>query len=141
MAFGMKRSDLQAMAQLKIDDAILLLRHDRPSSAYYLCGYGVEFGLKACIARQISKETIPDKSFIKDVYQHNFPSLVRLAGLEADRREKVKHNTEFGANWAIAAEWDPESRYEAKQSADAVYLINAVNDPLNGVLAWIKTHW
>ena len=52
MANGYKRVDLQALAQAKLDDAKLLFDNGRFSNAYYLAGYAVELGLKACIARQ-----------------------------------------------------------------------------------------
>jgi hypothetical protein len=38
MGLGYKRTDLRAMAQAKLDDAILLLQHGRFSNAYYLAG-------------------------------------------------------------------------------------------------------
>jgi len=76
------------MAESKLSDAILLLSHLKPSNAYYLAGYAVELGLKACIARQISHETIPDKDFSRDIYLHDLPKLVRLAGLDKDQKTK-----------------------------------------------------
>jgi HEPN domain-containing protein len=63
MGSGQKRSELQTRAQAKLDDAILLLQHGRYTNAYYIAGYAVELGLKACIAAQIDAETIPDKAF------------------------------------------------------------------------------
>jgi hypothetical protein len=59
----------------------LLFENDRFTNAYYLAGYAVEIGLKACIAAQISAETIPDKAFIKSILSHQFGGLVGLAGL------------------------------------------------------------
>lgn len=56
----MKRTDLQALAQAKIDDAAVLLQYGRSGNAYYLAGFSIELGLKACIAAQISADTIPD---------------------------------------------------------------------------------
>ena len=52
MGPGLKREDLQANAQAKLDDAVILLQQGRFSNAYYLAGYAVEilFSLmdKAC---------------------------------------------------------------------------------------------
>lgn len=64
MGFGLKRSDLQSLAESKLRDAKILFEHERYSSAYYLAGYAVEIGIKACFARQITAETIPDKQAI-----------------------------------------------------------------------------
>ncbi|MEA2988324.1 MAG: hypothetical protein QOG83_1035, partial [Alphaproteobacteria bacterium] len=58
------RNTLQVLALAKVDDARLLFENQRYSNAYYLYGYGVELGLKACIARQILAETIPDKTIL-----------------------------------------------------------------------------
>jgi len=59
MGTGYKRADLRANAQAKLDDAELLLENKKFANAYYLAGYAVEIGLKACIAAHISAETIP----------------------------------------------------------------------------------
>jgi HEPN domain-containing protein len=141
VGFGYKRSDLQKIAQTKLDDAVLLLRYRRYSNAYYLAGYTVEIGLKACIAAQISAETIPEKGFITKVFDHNLKSLVGLAGLAADLAEKEDESDDFAANWAIVNEWKPDFRYESVESTSAQALIEAIRNPKSGVLAWIKTHW
>lgn len=141
MAYGMKRSDLQAMAETKLQDAILLFQKNRWSSAYYLAGYSIEFALKSCIARQIAKEAIPDKTFITKVYQHDLTELVKLAGLESVRKQLANQDKDFNVYWAITKEWSEQSRYEVKQSADAQYLLEAITEQNHGVFQWIKRHW
>jgi len=47
----MNRLDLQQLAWERSGDAQELLAAGRWSGAYYLCGYAVECGLKACIAK------------------------------------------------------------------------------------------
>lgn len=78
MGLGHSRVDPRANAQAKLDDAQLLLKHQRYSNAYYLAGYAIELGLKACIAKSVTAETIPDKSFINGIYKHQFAGLVGL---------------------------------------------------------------
>jgi len=141
MGPGLKRSDLQAYAQAKIDDAALLLANRRYSNAYYLAGYAVELGLKACIAAQITAETLPDKAFVRSILQHNFRNLVGLAGLAGALKDEENQNANFATNWAIANQWEPDARYEAFDPMSAQLLVQAVNDPNSGVLKWIKTHW
>ena len=141
MAFGLKRTDLQAMAQAKIDDAALLLQHGRASNAYYLAGYAIELGLKACIAAQVNAETIPDKDFIKRILNHHFMTLIGLAGLATQLKERKDSDLTFAANWAIASEWEPDSRYETKDTMSAQLMLGAIADPKSGVLQWIKTFW
>lgn len=141
MAFGLKRSDLRALAQAKIDDASLLLSGGRASNAYYLSGYAVELGLKACIAAQVSAETIPDKEFIKRILNHDFATLVGLAGLTTDLKEKKDADPNFATNWAVVSEWSPDARYEAVDITSAQVFFSALTDPNSGVLQWIKAHW
>jgi hypothetical protein len=141
MGPGFKRSDLQAFAQAKIDDATLLLANRRFSNAYFLAGYAVELGLKACIAAQISAETLPDTAFIKGILSHGFPQLIGLAGLAGALKNEQDRDANFATNWAIAAQWGPDARYQAFDPMSAQLLVLAISDPYSGVLQWIKTHW
>ena len=111
MPYGLKRTDLRAIAQAKLDDAVLLLQHRRFSNAYYLAGYTIEIGLKACIAAQVSAETIPDKAFLNRVLKHEFSVLVGLAGLATALKEQQDKDPLFAAMWAIVSEWSPDARH------------------------------
>lgn len=137
----MTRNDLRKLAQIKFDDATLLLANKRYCNAYYLAGYAVELGLKACIARQIRQEEIPEKNFIQNVYSHNFAQLVGLAGLSGELKAAQDEDAQFQAFWGIAADWKPEHRYAIWEAIDAELLITAIGDPDHGVLKWIQTHW
>ena len=141
MGLGHKRTDLQAYAQAKLNDAVILLQNERYSNAYYLAGYAVELGLKACIARQINAQTIPDKAFIKNILNHEFPGLVGLAGLATELKDQKDKDPVFAANWAIASEWSPDARYETSDVTSAQTMITAIAHPDSGVLQWIKIHW
>jgi len=126
MGLGIKRTDLQALAQAKLDDAMLLLQHGRYSNAYYLAGYSVELALKACIAAQFAAEVIPDKSFVNSVYQHNLKALVGLAGLSSQLKGKEDADPLFAANFALAAQWQPDVRYETRDSLSAQAMVVAI---------------
>jgi hypothetical protein len=141
MGFGLKRTDLRAAAQSKLDDAVILLNHQRYSNAYYLAGYAVEIGLKACIAAQITAETIPDAVFIKNIFNHHFPTLVGLAGLAPVLKERQDKDANFAANWTLCGEWRPDKRYESIDSTSSQYLLTAIADKTSGVFEWIKTYW
>jgi len=97
MAYGLKRTDLQSIAQAKVDDAHLLFQNGRFSNSYYLAGYAIEIALKACIAAQISAETIPDKDILRKVLNHEFPVLVGLAGLATALKEQQDSDSLFAA--------------------------------------------
>lgn len=141
MSTGQTRSELQAQAQAKLDDAILLFEHQRYSNAYYIAGYAIEFGLKACVAALIEAETIPNKALLKGILSHQFTGLVALAGLGQTLKDELDKDPNFAANWAIVLEWEPDSRYELTDAALAQLLISAIADTQNGVLRWIRTHW
>lgn len=137
----MTRADLQATAQEKIDDAVHLLAAGRFSNAYYLAGYAVEIGLKACIARTFISDAIPDRKFVQDIHVHDLPKLVGLAGLNADLRRLLSSNTRFSSHWGHVVRWSPETRYTGSDAAAARSLIDAVSDGNDGVLSWIRTVW
>ena len=69
------KNDLERLAQIRLEDALFLFAANRSSSAYYLAGYAVELALKACIAKLIQPNVIPDKAFINAIYTHKLDSL------------------------------------------------------------------
>lgn len=137
----MRRADLQAGAEAKIRDAVLLFENGRFSNAYYLAGYAIELGLKACIAKQVVADTIPDREFFNKIFSHEFPKLIGLAGLSADLKAAQDRNLNFAANWAICAEWRPDVRYGSVLAIDAQLLVQAIADDKDGVLVWIRKYW
>lgn len=137
----MHRANLQIVAEAKLEDAKFLLQHERASNAYYLAGYAVEIGLKACITKQIVSETIPDLVFIKSIYSHNIRELAKVAGLTSQLVSKQTSASDFATNWAIVCEWGPTDRYNLIRQDDATLLISAIDEPQHGVLPWIKAHW
>jgi hypothetical protein len=141
MGLGHARADLQAVSQCKLEDAQLLLNNRRFSNAYYLAGYAIEIGLKACVAAQFGRDTIPDLAFVKSIYQHNLPSLIGLAGLSAVLREKQDADDDFGANWATVCEWKPEVRYQSIDALSSQQMIEAIIHDKSGVFPWIKQYW
>jgi hypothetical protein len=141
MAFGLKRTDLQALAQSKIDDAILLLQHKRFSNAYYLAGYAVEIGLKACIAKQYPPRLFPIKRYLQKYSATNFQRWSDWAGSQRLSKSSRIGTTTFAANWAIVGEWSPDARYETQDPAATQIMLAAVTTEQSGVLPWIKQYW
>jgi HEPN domain-containing protein len=91
------------MAEGKLASATALLRAGRYSDAYYVAGYAAELLLKAVAAKRIKAGTIPEKSFVPNLYTHNLTLLVNYAELEAALRESRALDPEFGARWEIVA--------------------------------------
>jgi len=137
------RADLQALADVRIDEAraLLGLAPPRADGAYYLAGYSIECALKAAIAKLNNQYDWPEKSFVAECHTHNIMALVRLAGLEAARAADAAANPALTLNWSIVQDWSERSRYERHSQVKAQKMIDAVTDTVNGVLPWIKARW
>jgi hypothetical protein len=59
-----------------------LYEGNRYSASYYLAGYAVELGIKACIAGLFQANVIPEKNFVNAVYSHKLDELLGLAGIK-----------------------------------------------------------
>jgi hypothetical protein len=127
------KTDLEKLAQVRLDDAVLLLQANRSSSAYYLSGYAVELALKACVAKLMQANVIPDKAFVNAIYTHRFDTLLSAAGLLPQFQQDTRADPQFGAYWAIASKWTEESRHEFWDPMAAATMIQAVHEPTHGV--------
>ena len=135
------REDLQRLARLRIGDAILLLQANKASSAYYLAGYAVELGLKACISKLFQENVIPDKGLVNTIYTHSLEHLMTSSGLLPQLKVDIKADPVFGSYWGIVTKWSEASRYEFWDPVSASTLIHAINDEVHGVFPWVKRHW
>lgn len=135
------KADLEALAEARLRDAILLLQQGRASSAYYLAGYSVELGLKACVAKAFQPNAIPDKAFVNEIYTHSLEKLLSTAGLLATFSADSKTDPQLAAAWGIASKWTESSRYALWDDITATNLIAAISDPQHGVFQWVKKHW
>lgn len=138
----LNRYDLQRLADLRADEARLLLDNGYYSGAYYLLGYVVECALKACIAKRSVEFEFPDLERVRDSYNHNFQRLVVTAGLTNDFLREHGSSRPFRDNWKIIMAWQPDSRYRHSISeTDALELFDAVTGDNDGILPWIKLRW
>jgi len=120
-----------------------LLNAKQWSGAYYLSGYAVECGLKACILRRVEETGIifVERKFLDKCWTHDFNELIESAGLTAIRKTDIVANDKLRRNWAVAAEWDEQARYAIWSHQKAKNLYKAITTLDHGVLTWIKTHW
>jgi HEPN domain-containing protein len=136
------RVELQALAELRIAEAQRLMQAPAmPDGAYYLAGYAVECGLKACIARLTNQGDFPDKQFAQECFTHSIEQLLKAAGLKAQRDADTDVNADLETNWIVVKDWTVESRYERSTEPEAKALIEAVTHAVNGVLPWIRARW
>ena len=137
----MNRTDLQRMAVQHLDAARSLVRSGHWGSAYYLAGYSVECGLKACVARQFREHDFPDLEVVRASYTHKLPDLVKIAGLAQQLSNALAWSDDFKVNWATVKDWSPESRYKERSEIEARGIIRAIEIKPNGVLEWITQYW
>ena len=113
----MTRKEFQQLARHKLLDAKALLKAKRWAAAYYLAGYAVECGLKACVLVRLEADVgliFKERRWAESCWTHSLNHLVELAGLlptfEADRLA----TPQLEQNWIIVRDWDESSRYVLK---------------------------
>ena len=137
----MNRQNFQQLADVCTDEARVLLQNGMHHGVYYLAGYAVECGLKACIAKLTNQYDFPDKAFAQKCFTHVIEELVALAGLKAQRDADAAANPALLQNWATVRDWTEASRYMLKTAAEAQALCDAIADAQSGVLPWLKQYW
>jgi len=134
------RRDFKTLADLRAEEAGVLLAAGKQQGAYYLAGYAVECALKACIAKKTKRFQYPPKvEHVRELYSHRLNTLVNVAGLDADLQKELKANPAFGKNWSTVKDWTEESRYKSGglKGRDMYEAVAGAD----GVLAWIKQRW
>lgn len=137
----MDRNDLKELARIRLREARVLLKNGNYEGAYYLCGYAVECGLKACIAKQTRRYDFPDKKTVDESYTHDLTKLSKIAGLGPALDNKVRSDREFEVNWGTVKDWLEASRYEKHSKKEAQDLYSAMANREHGVLQWIRQYW
>jgi HEPN domain-containing protein len=138
------RAEWRRTAEARVRDAAALLKARRWSAAYYLAGYAVECGLKACLVAYLKRNIgviFRDRRFSEKCWTHDFDELFKLAGLKTQWDADIDANRDLRKNWLIVETWKETARYQRKSRADAEGLLQAITDPANGVLPWIRNHW
>ncbi len=135
----MNKSDLEALVDIRVSEAKVLLEYKNFQGAYYLAGYALECAIKACIAKQVQQYDFPNKDLARESHQHKLADLLGVAGLKQKLSEKELSDSDFQLNWAVAKDWTVESRYERSiESTKANDLYQAVTDENSGILAWLR---
>jgi hypothetical protein len=142
----MNRPEFQQLAEVRIREAEALLAAGFWDGAYYLAGYAVECGLKACILKLVEQTGIifDDRKFAEKCWTHNLDDLVDLLGLTADVKS-VKGSPptrpDVATRWEVVKDWKETSRYARIPEQKARGLFAAITDPAYGVLQWIRAYW
>ena len=117
------------------------MRDGYPAS-YYIVGYAVECGLKACIARRFHANAIPERKLVNSVYTHLLENLVGAAELTVELHLEREADADFEAYWGLVKDWRSDSRYRVRLAPqEAKDLYEAVADTGHGVFQWLRRHW
>jgi HEPN domain-containing protein len=84
------------MAEERVRDAAALLSTRRWSAAYYLGGYAVECGLKACVVAYVKRNAdviFRERRYSEKCWTHDIEELVQLAGLSPERDADASLNS------------------------------------------------
>lgn len=141
MAQNVHRSQWRTLARTRLREAQVLLGAGEWSGAYYLSGYAIECGLKACAARTFSAQTIPDMQVVRDLYSHKFESLLKVAGLLPTFQADLRLDPDLEVNWTIVKDWDSAKRYEFQSQQQAEAIIAAITNRRHGVMKWVRSNW
>ena len=134
------RESFQALALTRLEDAKVLIANHRFAAAFYLAGYAVECGLKACIAIQTREHEFPDRNRVNRSYSHRLGQLLEVA--QVPTTEEFASDRKLEENWSlVGSKWSEEKRYQTVTTAEAEDLLRAVNDPDHGVLQWLQKYW
>lgn len=136
----MNRSDFIKLAKMRLSESKILLSRKKYSGAYYLCGYAIEYALKAYFAKQIKKSEFPDKEAVFRIYQHSPTELMKASGLQTRFQKQLVTDKDFAIYWKTVADWSEEARYEIHSEKEAKDLYKAISDPNHGVLLWIEKY-
>jgi len=116
-----KLSDLETLSLERLLDAKALIKEQRYDGAMYIAGYAIELALKARICKTLNWTEFPDTRKEFEKYQsfktHNLDVLLYLSGI----KDEIDSN--YGAEWSWASQWNPENRYKtttpvSKQDAE-----------------------
>lgn len=137
----MDRKELQELSKIRLKEATALLELEMFDGAYYLAGYAVECGLKACIAKETRRGEFLDRRKVELSHSHNLLQLIKVAGLEEKCSVRAGQDAAFRSNWGYVQLWSEQSRYRRHRPESARVLLAAVSDRRHGVIPWIKQQW
>jgi hypothetical protein len=137
------RTDWQKLADEKLLAAEALLAACQWASAYYLAGYAIECGLKSCVLAFVDATGVifKEKKYSERCWTHKIEELIDLAGLKPDLDAAVAAAPALAANWTTACQWSEVARYKMNSPQEARSLYDAIVNPADGVMKWIRARW
>ncbi len=116
------KEELKELAKLRLKEAETLFDAELYDGAVYLCGYAVEFALKARICQLLEVNEYPSYGRLKTAYAvHDLSQLLLLSGL---KNKMSAGDIKLRTNWFLITPdssspdqkmiWTPEIRYQPK---------------------------
>lgn len=72
---------------------------------------------------------------------HALQPLAGIADLVPQLMADIKTRSALGRFWSIARDWSEEKRYHVVSESEARSLFEAISEPTDGVLQWIRAQW
>lgn len=139
------RQELKKLAKTRLLEAKALFDKGLYDGACYLAGYVIELALKARVCRILDIVDYPDSGEISRLFKtHKYDDLVKLSGLERKFEEAKKSNPSLLTNWSVVTKWSEEFRYRPVGTNPMKHvqeIINALENPKDGIFTWIKKRW
>ncbi|MBI2909725.1 MAG: DNA-binding protein [Chloroflexi bacterium] len=137
----MNRQQFKDVARLRVVEARVLLDAGQWAGAYYLIGYAVECGLKACVAKQVKQYDFPDRKVAAEAFTHDLEKLMRVAGSAPEFDGDRKANQALDLSWGIVKDWSEAVRYEVGITAAQAWGLYSACTGKDGILPWVKRKW
>lgn len=138
------RNELKKLSRIRLKEVKILYENQLYDGASYLAGYVIELSLKARICKILDSDYIDSGNISRSFKTHNLYDLITLGGLSKKFSNELISNQKFQVNWSIIQSWNEAFRYlpiGTKNKSEIEDLINAIEDPADGVFTWIKKRW
>lgn len=136
------RLQFQEMAESKIFEAEVLLVNGLDDGAFYLCGYAVEFALKAAICNRMGIEMFENVAIVRDISKsfkiHRLNDLVILASLWPIFEESKSADQGLNGAWSLISGWSEQKRYDNGCDHDTA---NDFIEAVKVFMIWIRNYW
>ncbi len=137
--------ELKILAETRVLETKALFDKGLYDGSRYLSGYVIEFALKANICKILDMNEYPESGEISKCYKtHNYDALIKLAGLEKKFDDAKNLNLVLFNNWSKLTDWKEDFRYKpigTNKKQDTQNVVDALEDPKDGIFTWIKIHW
>lgn len=142
------RVEIQELSHTRLKEARTLFEKGFYNGACYMAGYSVELALKAALCKTLDIDKLFCDSFkaqTKVFRTHNLADLLVFSGLWTKFEIARDEDREFDKQWSyLQGIWSEQLRYEPVEKmnlSETQKLLDAIDNPTQGILQWIRKHW